>query len=111
MEEHPMRSILAAGIFLLIVSGPAGAGKVEHNKRCLVEVVHSEELPVGLPFYHTVRATLLVTAPNALPAETTVYKMIPWQVPPPRQGQKVWMRCNKSLSMLRFDFSWPRVTP
>jgi len=36
-----MRSILAAGIFLLIVGGPAGAGKVEHNKRCLVEVVHS----------------------------------------------------------------------
>ena len=89
-----MRSIAAVLIFLLVGGGLARADKVIHNKRCLVEVLRSEELPVGPLFYHTVRATLLVTAPRALPAETTVYKLVPWQVPPPRQGQKIWTRCN-----------------
>lgn len=89
-----MRSIVAALILLLMIGGSAGAGQVQRDKRCFVEVLYSDELPVGPSFHHTVRATLLVTAPHAPPTETTVYKVIPWQVPPPRQGQKVWMRCN-----------------
>jgi hypothetical protein len=89
-----MRSIVAALIFLPMVGGSAEAGTADHDRRCLVEVLHSEELP-GPIFFHTVRATLLVTAARGLPTEATVYKVIPWQVPPPRQGHKAWMRCTQ----------------
>jgi hypothetical protein len=67
-----------------------GDGRV----RCSIEVLRSEELP-GAPIYQNrVRATLLVTAPGRVPFETTVVRLIPWQVPPPRQGQRLTVLCD-----------------
>jgi hypothetical protein len=38
----------------------------------------------------------LVTPPGAPPFETTVLKVIPWQVPPPRRGQRVRVHCDSA---------------
>jgi hypothetical protein len=64
-----------------------------------IEVLRSEELP-GAPIYQNrVRATLRVNAPGRVPLETTVVRLIPWQVPPPRQGQRLTVLCDpESLS-------------
>src|ERR1700749_2339209 len=64
---------------------------------CTAEVLHSEMLPVGLAFYHTVKATLLVTPTDRPPFETTVVRGVPWQVPPPRQGQRQRVPCDPAL--------------
>ena len=70
----------------------AGAGRV----MCSIQVLRSEELP-GAPIYQNrVRATLLVNAPGRAPFETTIVKLIPWQVPPPRQGQRLNVLCDPS---------------
>jgi len=91
-----MKSAVAATILLLTISGAvqAAPGSKREAHSCRVEVLHSEELPIGPLFYHTVKANLLVTAPGAPPFETTLYKVIPWQVPPPRQGQHVMVPCD-----------------
>jgi hypothetical protein len=67
------------------------------QKLCLVEVLNSEELPLAPPFHHTVKATLLVTPPDRPPFETTVLRVIPWQSPPPRQGQRMRLTCDPAL--------------
>ena len=92
-----MRQMVIAASALLLLTLPAGAGQggVHATARsCQVEVLYSEELPIGPMFHHTVKAALLVTAPDTPPFETTVVKVIPWQVPPPRRGQRVHLRCD-----------------
>ncbi|MBV8894551.1 hypothetical protein [Bradyrhizobium sp.] len=83
---------------LLIVMPPTAAVQMGHReaRSCLVEVLHSEELPIGPLFHHTVKATLLVTAPGTPPFETTVVKVIPWQMPPPRRGQRERVGCDRA---------------
>jgi hypothetical protein len=49
-------------IFLTMI-GSSMARKAERNKRCLIEVLHSEELAIAPLFSHTISATLLVTSP------------------------------------------------
>jgi hypothetical protein len=94
-----MKSIAAATMLLMLVTGAAEAGQrgEREARSCRIEVLHSEEIPIGPQFYHTVKAHLLVTAPGASPFETTVIKVIPWQVPPPRRGQRVRVRCDPAL--------------
>jgi hypothetical protein len=70
---------------------------------CLVQVLSSEEIPLGPMFHHTVKATLLVTPPDRPPFQTTVEKVTPWQVPPPRQGQRAWVTCDQA-SLNSFAF-------
>jgi len=67
---------------------------------CNIQVIRSEELP-GAPIYQNrVRATLLVNAPGRAPFETTVVKLIPWQVSPPRQSPRMTVLCDPaSLSI------------
>jgi hypothetical protein len=61
---------------------------------CRIEVLRSEELP-GAPIYQNrVRTTLMVNAPGRAPFETTVTKLIPFQAPPPRQGQRLSVLCD-----------------
>jgi len=60
---------------------------------CRVEVLSSEMLPAAHPFYHAVRARLLVTPTDSPPFETAVVRTIPWQALPPRQGQRKFMPC------------------
>jgi hypothetical protein len=81
------------------IRGGAIAETRDGRVRCSIQVLRSEELP-GAPIYQNrVKATLLVNAPGHVPFETTVVRLIPWQVPPPRQGQRLTMLCDpESLS-------------
>lgn len=79
----------------------ASGGRVS----CVVEVLHSEELP-GAPIFQTlVRARVLVTPTGRPPFETTVEKFIPWQVPPPRRGKRLKILCDPS-TFSAFPFEW-----
>jgi len=91
------RSIIAAMMLAgVIIPGAATAGQVYRRdmQSCVVEVLYSEQLPVGLAFHHTYRATLRVTPAEGAPFVTTVEREIPWQAPPPRQGQRLRMPCD-----------------
>jgi hypothetical protein len=61
---------------------------------CIIEVLNSEELPGAPIFQYLVRATLRITLADSPPFETTVTKFIPWQVPPPRRGQRLKLLCD-----------------
>jgi hypothetical protein len=61
---------------------------------CTGEVLHSEELTGAPIFHHFVRETLLITPPGAPAFETTSERLISWQVPPPRQGQRFKLPCD-----------------
>jgi len=91
-----MKSSVLALMLLLTMTGFAEArkGGPRDTRTCRAEVLHSEELPIAPPFYHTIKATMLVTASDARRFETTIYEVIPWQVPPPRRGQRVRVRCD-----------------
>lgn len=101
-----MWRLVVAALSLVLTDGAFAAHSSRRHappsRGCLVEVLHSEELPVGPLFYHTIKATLLVTAPGRPPFETTVYKAIPWQVPPPRPGERVRVSCIYGGS----NFNW-----
>jgi hypothetical protein len=92
-----MRSALVAMMLVLAVipqSVRAGQGPQHDGRSCLVEVLHSEMLPAAPPFYHAVKARLLVTPADRPAFETTVERTIPWQAPPPRQGQRTFASCE-----------------
>jgi len=103
------RTIIAAALLFGLASGgcAAAAGMQPQvkagAKTCLVQVLYSEEIPLGPMFYHTIKATLLVTPSDRPPFQTTVEKVTPWQVPPPRQGQQVWAYCD-AASLNAFPF-------
>jgi hypothetical protein len=107
------RSTIAAALLLgLEFGGSARAAEVQPQVKaqakadahsCFVQVLYSEEIPLGPMFYHTVKATLLVTPPDRPPFQTTVEKVTPWQVPPPRQGQRAWVYCD-AASLNGFPF-------
>jgi hypothetical protein len=61
---------------------------------CTIEILHSEMIPIGPLFHHTIRTTLLVSLSDRPPFETTVQRVTPVQFPPPRQGQKLKMLCD-----------------
>jgi hypothetical protein len=95
-------TIIAATLFLGMTAAtfadPISLGAVtatpDGRVMCSIEVLRSEELP-GAPIYQNrVRARLLVTAPGRAPFETSVIKLIPYQVPPPRQGQRLRVLCD-----------------
>lgn len=101
-------TILAALLLGLAGAGSAAAAEMRPSAKadartCLVQVLFSEEIPLGPMFYHTVKATLLVTPPDQPPFQTTVEKVTPWQVPPPRQGQRAWVYCDPA-SLNAFAF-------
>jgi hypothetical protein len=92
---------LAVGTTILLAlaaAAQAGQGQLRDGRRCRVEVLYSEELPIGPLFHHTVKAAVLVTPPDAPPFETTVEKVIHWQVPPLRRGQRMWISCDSLRS-------------
>jgi hypothetical protein len=89
------KAIVAASLFLVTaVSAAVAAQAPDGRAMCKIEVLKSEELP-GAPIYQNlIKATLLVEAPGSPPFETTVVKLIPYQVPPPRQGQRLTAPCD-----------------
>jgi hypothetical protein len=66
----------------------------ERRFACSAEVLHSEELSGAPIFYHHVRATLRVMPRGSAAFETIVEKQIAWQVPPPRKGRRLTLRCD-----------------
>ena len=93
------RAIVAAMTLWAMIPPTAEAGQAYHPgmQSCLVEVLHSEELPVGLAFHHTYRVTLRVAPADRPPFVTTVEREMPWQAPPPRQGQRLKMSCDPAF--------------
>jgi hypothetical protein len=99
------RAKIAAALLVgPVFFGPARAGGMQPPAQtCLVQVLFSEEIPLGPMFYHTVKATLLVTPSDRPPFQTTIEKVTPWQVPPPRQGQQARVYCDpESLKAFAF---------
>jgi len=71
---------------------------------CLIEVLESEELPGAPIFQNLIRARLRVTPPDQPAFETTVVRLMSWQEPPPRRGQKVQRVCDPA-TFKTFPFS------
>jgi hypothetical protein len=101
-------TIIAATLFVTTTAAAFAADAIrggaitearDGRVRCGIEILRSEELP-GAPIYQNrVRTTLRVSAPGRAPFETSVVRLIPWQVPPPRQGQRMSVLCDpESLS-------------
>jgi hypothetical protein len=102
------RAILATLLLGFVAAGPAYAKQGQqrgHHPReisrapserlaCRVDVLHSEELTWAPIYYRNVRTTLLITPPNRPPFQTILEKLIPWQVPPPRKGQRFKSLCD-----------------
>jgi hypothetical protein len=86
--------VLMLALAVMAQSARAGERAQRDAKACLVQVLYSEMLPAAPPFYHTVKARLLVTPADRPPFETSVVRTIPWQAPPPRQGQRLSMSCD-----------------
>ena len=109
-----MKATAIAALMSLTAIGPiqAGGPEVQNATRsCLVEVLHSEELPIGPMFFHTVKATVLVTAPGVQPFQATVQEVMPWQVPPPRRGKRVRAQCDPTTSNSSFRLFGPPPRP
>jgi hypothetical protein len=73
-------------------SEPTGDGKFA----CIADVLDSEELAGAPIFYRHVRSALLVTSRGRPAFETTVERLIPWQVPPLRKGQRLRLWCDSA---------------
>ena len=98
-----MRGVALACVLLAALTFAVRASQAR-SRLCMLEVLYSEELPIGPLFYHTVRADLLVTPPTGQPFEATVWKVIPWQVPPPRRGQRLRRPCSSAAFELSSIF-------
>jgi hypothetical protein len=68
-------------------------------KRCMAEVLHSEELPWGPIFSHRVRALVRITPPTGASFEVMLEGERPWQVPPPRRGKVRNIGCDPSAAL------------
>lgn len=93
---------LAVAVAAAISGSGAFAASAHDARSCLVQVLHSEELPVGPLFYHTVKVRLLVMPADRPAFETLVERAIPWQAPPPRQGQRMRMACEQMSAQSGF---------
>ena len=93
---------MAVAIAAVISGSTAFAASAHVARSCVVEVLYSEMLPIGPLFYHTVKVRLLVTPADRRPFETTVERAIPWQAPPPRQGQRMRMACEQISAQSSF---------
>jgi hypothetical protein len=85
--------ILAVGLLLgavLSASPSHGHG----GPYCRAYVLQSEEL-AWAPIYHNrVRAVLQIIPPDGPAFQVTVNRLLSWQQPPPRQGQRFRLRCD-----------------
>jgi len=98
-----MRHAALVITMLALLASPCAsrAGQPGRNF-CLVEVLYSEMLTAAPPFYHKVKARLLISPVDRPAYETTAVRVIPWQAPPPRQGQRRWMTCEQASA--QYDF-------
>jgi hypothetical protein len=96
-------TILTVGLLLgAVLSASPSQGRV--GPMCRAHVLLSEELP-GAPIYQNrVRAVLEISPPDGPAFLATVDRRLPWQVPPPRQGQSFRLRCE-AVSSGQFAFA------
>jgi hypothetical protein len=91
------RTILTLSLLL----GIALTAQPSHGRSgqlCRAHVLYSEEL-AGAPIYENrVRAVLEIIPPIGPPFQATFDRLLPWQVPPPRQGQSFRLRCEAASS-------------
>lgn len=99
-----MKTIVVALTAVFTVTGLADAGgrAAGEARACRAEVLKSEELPAAPLFHHAIRATVLVTGADQRQYETTIYEVIPWQVPPLRRGQLVRVSCERPAEEAAF---------
>lgn len=87
-------SSAAAALLVVVMSSVQASASSVHRVRCTARVLHSEKLPFAPINYWLVKVTLEVTPPNQAAFITTLQEWTPWQVPPPRRGQTLRLRCN-----------------
>ena len=84
---------LAAQVSTQTFSTQALAGSGQ-TLPCTARVLYSEELPFAPIDSWLVKVTLEITPPSGGAFVTTLQNSMPWQVPPPRQGQTFRLRCD-----------------
>jgi hypothetical protein len=84
------------------------AGAIQGHGRsvCTADVLHTEELTGAPIFYHLVRTTLAITSSGKPAFNATTDELIPWQVPPPRQGQKFRVQCDSAIRANPIPFTF-----
>jgi hypothetical protein len=90
LQSHTARQCVADRGPRRIVRAKPSDGRIA----CKADILRSEELPGAPIFYHHVKADLLVTPPGHPAFEVTVENLTPWQVPPPRRGQRLTLWCD-----------------
>jgi hypothetical protein len=85
---------LLAGAILVGAVQMARASAGNRGPVCIAKVLHSEELPFAPVGHWLVKVTLRILPPNGGAFETTMQDTMPWQAPPPRQGQTFRLRCD-----------------
>jgi hypothetical protein len=85
--------ILATATLSTQASAQTFAGS-DRGQPCTARVLSSEELPFAPINTWLVKVTLEITPPNGGAFVTTLQNSTPWQVPPPRQGQRFRLRCD-----------------
>jgi hypothetical protein len=70
------------------------ASFASQDRACIARVLHSEELPFALSGHWLVKVSLEVTPPNGAVYEINLHDTMPWQAPPPRQGQRFRLQCD-----------------
>lgn len=97
--EHVMKltirvATLLAGAALESATLTAEASPGNQGLPCAAKVIHSEELPFAPIGNWLVKVTLEITPPNGNAYQTTLQDWMPWQGPPPRQGQAFRVQCD-----------------
>jgi hypothetical protein len=89
-----MKRTAIAVALLLATMLSAQASPGSDRSLCLAKVIRSEELPFAPMGYWLVKVTLEVSPPGGPAYQVTVQHNMPWQGPPPRQGQSFRVRCD-----------------
>jgi hypothetical protein len=98
-KDDIMKLVIAAAALLIGATfagatREANASPGDQGQICVAKVLHSEETPFAPPERWRVKVTLEITAPGGQAFETTLQDTVPWQAPPPRQGQTFRLRCD-----------------
>jgi hypothetical protein len=89
-----MRSTLAVATVLAATTLTAPASASNQAGACVARVLHSEELPYAPPEHWLVSVALEITPPDGKAYEIELHHKMPWQGPPPRQGQTFMLLCD-----------------
>jgi len=89
-----MKALILAAIWLAGATLTARASPGGQQLACVAKVLHSEELPFAPPNQWGMSVTLEITPPGGGPYRIALHDKLPWQAPPPRQGQSFRVWCD-----------------